>query len=128
MIGDCVLGSLERILMNTQVSLPSHADVRIIPATVVDGLLIDTINPGLGCYPWDITPRQYLQFAAEELTAITSRSLINAIGHAKRAIHAHVDFLLYNCGRCQRDCNFPKKLQLLQDLGIIAPTLLNKYN
>jgi hypothetical protein len=100
----------------------------IIPPSVLDGLVLQDMEAGYGCYPWEITPRQYLEYARQELEAITPRSLINAIGHAKRAIHAHVDFLLHNCGRCLRDTNFPDKLRLLKDLGIIAPNLLTKYN
>ena len=83
---------------------------------------------GFVCYPWEVTPREYLQFASADLAEGQQRSRINAIGNAKRAIHSHVDFLLHNCGRCLRQANFPTKLQTLQKLGVVAPSLLNKYN
>src|SRR6266481_3644076 len=94
----------------------------------LDGMELAALDPGSACYPWEITPRDYLRFARDEIQSVNVRSLINAIGHAKRAIHAHVDFLLHNCGRCLTDTNFPAKLSLLKDLGIVAPEMLTKYN
>ena len=96
--------------------------------SVLKGLNLVQLNPGTTCYPWDITPLAYLEFAREEMTHDGSRSGINAVSHSKRAIHAHVDFLLHNCGRFLRDANFPTKLELLHRLGIVAPTILTKYN
>jgi len=94
----------------------------------LEGLTLVRLDPGFTCYPWDVTPTEYLAFAREELRQKDARSCINAISHAKRAIHAHVDFLLHNCGKCLRDAPFPAKLELLERLGIVAPSILGKYN
>ena len=96
--------------------------------TFLDGLTLVHHDPGFTCYPWDVTPTEYLAFAREELRHEDPRSCINVISHAKRAIHAQVDFLLYNCGRCLRSAAFPVKLELLELLGIVAPSILGKYN
>ena len=86
------------------------------------------LQQGEGCYPWPTTPLEYVRFAEQDIADGGRRGLVNAISNAKRAIHAHVDFLLHNCGRCLKRSNFPEKLSLLNRLGIIAPSLLEKYN
>jgi len=95
---------------------------------VLEKLELADLQMGFTCYPWETTPSEYLQFAREDMGSDCVRSRINAIGHAKRAIHSHVEFLLYNCGRCLRRSSFPEKLDLLRKLGIIAPSILTKYN
>jgi hypothetical protein len=96
--------------------------------SILKGLTLVRVGPGATCYPWDITPPEYLEYARQELKGNDGRSRINAIGHGKRAIHAHVDFLLHNCGRFLRKADFHIKLELLQRLGIVAPSILGKYN
>ncbi len=89
---------------------------------------VSELVPGESCYPWDTTPLEYLDFCEEELRENSVRTRINAVAHAKRAIHSHIDFLLHNCGRCLREADFPTKLDLLRRLGIVAPGILAKYN
>ena len=89
--------------------------------------LLET-HGGFSCYPWTVTPTEYLMYAHEDIEVESNRSGINAIGNAKRAIHSHVDFLLHNCGRCLKKSSFPEKLELLNKLSVISPRILNKYN
>ncbi|MGO9244255.1 MAG: hypothetical protein ACLP0A_11475 [Verrucomicrobiia bacterium] len=96
--------------------------------SILKGLTLVGVGSGATCYAGDITPPEYLEYARQELRGNDSRSRINAFGHGKRAIHAHVDFLLHNCGRFLRKADFPIKLELLQRLGIVAPSILGKYN
>ena len=95
---------------------------------ILDDLELVGDEPGFTCYPWPTTPTDYLAFAEVDLAENSRRSLINSISHAKRAIHAHVDFLLYNCRQYLRNAPFPQKIELLKRLGIVAPSLLIKYN
>lgn len=106
------------------------SDEQKMPSSeILNGMALVGIQPGAGCYPWEITPRQYLEYAARELASEAStRAAINAFSHAKKAIHAHVDFLLHNCGRCLRSESFPEKLERLRKIGVIAPEILVKYN
>ena len=74
--------------------------------SLITELLLTSRTPGRGCYPWDVTPREYIEFSQAEMEQPNQRSVINAFCHAKRAIHGHVDFLLHNCERCLRNDSF----------------------
>jgi len=60
------------------------------------------------------------------------KSWINALGNAKRAIECRIDTLLYNyCLHKKSEKEgwfFPKKIEVLRELGIAAPNILKKIN
>jgi hypothetical protein len=95
---------------------------------ILIGLNLLDSRPGETCYPWKINPRQFIDFAQKELGSSEPRAMINALSHAKRAIHAHVDFLLLNHGASMRGKPFPAKLEVLALFGVLTPALLNKHN
>jgi hypothetical protein len=96
---------------------------------LLDEFTVATYFGGERCYPWDLSPEDWLSAAEADLQDGESpRNLVNAVCNAKRAIHAQVDFLLFNC-RCYRDrASFPEKIRCLEQLGIVAPALLRNYN
>ncbi|MEU7939523.1 hypothetical protein [Microbispora bryophytorum] len=77
----------------------------------------------------DISAEQFHQFARESL-GTTERALIDSFGHSKRAIHALIDDLLHAYGLFVRNkqLNFPKKLQLLHEIGTLALSILRNLN
>ena len=80
--------------------------------------------------PWDITPDKYIKFAQDEIVAKDERSVINALSNAKRALACQVDSLLLAFGldaACEK-WSFPRKLERLEMIGIIAPSVLKKIN
>jgi hypothetical protein len=78
----------------------------------------------------EITPRQYLAFAREDIAESTSqRALINSLGHAKRAIHLQTDIVLTTFGfKDPGGLPFPRKLELCTSCGIVAPGILKRLN
>jgi len=60
------------------------------------------------------------------------KSRINALGNAKRAIECRIETLLYNyCLHKKSEKEgwfFPKKIEILRELGIAAPNILKKIN
>lgn len=78
----------------------------------------------------EITPRQYLTFAQEDINESTSqRALINSLGHAKRAIHLQTDIVLGAFGfKAPDELSFPRKLELCTSCGIVAPRILKRLN
>lgn len=57
---------------------------------------------------------------------------VNALSNIKRAIECRIDELLYNyCLHIKskkEEWNFPKKVEVLTNLGLIAPRILTKIN
>jgi hypothetical protein len=60
------------------------------------------------------------------------RQRVNALGNVKRAIECRVDVILYNyCLHKKSEkegWNFPEKVEVIQQLGIVAPRILKKIN
>lgn len=77
-----------------------------------------------------ISPRQYLEYAQEDLRQTESaRTLINALGHTKRAIHMQADIILTALQRKHLlDTSFPKKIEAFSQCGIVAPNVLRRLN
>lgn len=80
--------------------------------------------------PWDITPTEYLEFSQADITGTDKRSTINALSNAKRALECQLDSLLlaFGLGPLSRKWHVPKKLEVLKDIGIVAPRILAKIN
>ncbi|WP_341840499.1 hypothetical protein [Chitinophaga caseinilytica] len=81
---------------------------------------------------FDIQPYEFLRFAEQDLAAEYDHKLINALSNAKRALDSQVDTLLIGFDFYQQAKNktwsFPKKLEIIQKLGILAPRVLRKIN
>lgn len=81
---------------------------------------------------YEICAEDFLQFAKEDSEGMNLRSQVNALGNVKRAIECRVDSLLYNyCLHKKSEkegWNFPKKVEVIQQLGIVAPDILKKIN
>ncbi len=80
--------------------------------------------------PWDIRPSDYVQFAQEDAEGSDKRSIVNALSNAKRALECQIDPLMLALGleSIAKKLNIPKKLELLNDLKVIAPRVLRKVN
>ena len=82
--------------------------------------------------PYDTTmlPQHYLEFATDDLQDSSPRGRVNAFGNAKRALHFMIDSLLHQYGLFThyKRSNFPTKLRLLDDIGILPITLMKNLN
>ena len=85
---------------------------------IIDGG--DTLN-----YSFDITPNEFLQFSEKDFQGSDTRALINSLSNAKRAIDAQADVVL-NCLGIKADVLSKPRIQLLNDLGIVAPRIIKK--
>lgn len=81
---------------------------------------------------YEICAEDFLNFAIEDSKGQDLRSWVNALGNVKRAIECRVDSLLYNyCLHKKSEkerWDFPKKIEIIQQLGIVAPRILKKIN
>lgn len=82
--------------------------------------------------PFDITPKEYINFAEEDSKEKTARGCVNALSNAKRALDSQIDLLLVafisDDLAKKKNWNIPKKLSVLTELGIVAPRILTKFN
>jgi hypothetical protein len=78
----------------------------------------------------DVSPEQYLQFAAKDLEDESNHGAINALGNIKRALHQTVDSLLQGYGllALNRRLSFPRKLELIDAAGLFSLSILNTLN
>jgi hypothetical protein len=72
----------------------------------------------------------YLEFAIADLAEGSTRGLVNAFSNVKRALHLEVDCLLQQYGLFLHygHGNFPSKLQILDELGLLPITILSNLN
>jgi hypothetical protein len=77
-----------------------------------------------------MSPSAYVEFAIEDLASGGARGLINALGNVKRAIHLLIDALLNQYGLFVhfRTANFPAKLQLLDEIGLLPIGIMTNLN
>ena len=81
---------------------------------------------------FEIGANHFRDFAIEDSKIDSVYHRVNALSNVKRAIDCRIDELLY--GLClhikseSEKWNFPKKIQVLGDLGILAPRILQKIN
>lgn len=92
-------------------------DVNRIYAQLDSGATLD--------HHFEISPEDFLAFAESDLAAASRQGLINALSNAKRAIDSQVDKVLSCFGLNSRH-NFPKKMETLREMGIVAPRIVNK--
>jgi hypothetical protein len=88
------------------------------------------IGPLQPPYKTNMTARDYLEFAIEDLASDTPRGLVNALGNAKRAFHLAIDGLLHQYGLFVhfRRTNFPEKVRLIDAIGMIPTGIMANLN
>lgn len=82
--------------------------------------------------PFELSPRELLEFAEVDLANSYDHHLLNALSNAKRAISCQVDnllclMLLLEVSQ-KENWRFPRKIEILNQLGIISPQILLKVN
>lgn len=112
------------LIMNTEAYCPTVLEIiaAIRGGAEVDDVLRDTLQ-----LPWEIAPAEYIQFAQQDLDDTGRRGTVNALGNAKRALECQLDSLLLALG-LPKGRNVPKKLEILNQIGFIAPRILSKIN
>lgn len=82
--------------------------------------------------PFEVSAYEFLRFAKSETYQRTTKSVVNALSNAKRAIECQIDTLLYVFGHYElaqkEKWSFPKKMEFLESIGIISPNILNQIN
>ncbi len=78
----------------------------------------------------DHSAEEFLDFARKDLLQGAPRGLVNALGNAKRAFHYQSERLLYRYGLRSAFAkeDFPRKVALLEEVGILSGTLLRAFN
>jgi hypothetical protein len=95
--------------------------------------LVVTMQPGNHKLPeFDLYARDYLRFAEMELDRNDESSLINCVGHLKRAIDCQLDVFLhvYGLDKVFRKNNlkFDKKLDFLREIRVFSSRSLSRLN
>lgn len=82
--------------------------------------------------PSKLTPSDFLSFAEKDLESEKGRAAINCLSNVKRALDCQLDWLLFAFGMLEqakkKQWNFPRKIEWLKELDIIAPRILEKIN
>jgi hypothetical protein len=81
----------------------------------------------------NISPRVYFNFAQADLQEkSTSRSRVNALSNAKRALHYQVDIISNALGiehlGTKKRLDFPQKLDFCKDCGVSSPRIIRRLN
>jgi hypothetical protein len=107
---------------------------RIIPLNEFLGLMASAKDrfevelegmTGLDCSEFDIEANEFIQFAEKDLEEGTEQGLVNALSNAKRAIDCQIDTVL-GCFGLRSRRNFPEKIKVLSELGIVTPRIVKK--
>ena len=81
---------------------------------------------------FDISPQEFINYAELDLSSNYDHNIVNALSNAKRALDSQLDTLLVCLGYYgisqKKYWSFPKKIDLINELGIIAPRVLRKIN
>jgi uncharacterized protein YutE (UPF0331/DUF86 family) len=81
---------------------------------------------------FDLQSTDFLDFAQIDLRMDDVHHLINCLSNVKRAIECQIDSILIGLGLFEKSTkekwNFPKKIEVLNELGIISPRILIKIN
>jgi hypothetical protein len=82
--------------------------------------------------PWELSADDYLKFAQRDFEEESTRGDVNAMGNAKRALHARIDAILFTTGFWERAqskrWNFDSKAELLAEIYVVAPGVLRRVN
>lgn len=82
--------------------------------------------------PFEITPKQSLEYAERAIEEGIRAGYINALSNIKRAIDCQLDLLLCPLGQYKKakkeNWKFPKKIEFIRSIGLVAPGILTKIN
>lgn len=82
--------------------------------------------------PFELTAKNFLDFANDDLKDKSLRETINALGNIKRSIDCLFDSLLFAVDFLEDSkrerWSFPEKMSFLGEIGIIAPYILSRIN
>ncbi len=78
-------------------------------------------------FEFEIEPEEFIEFAELDFQKNDKASLVNALSNAKRAIHCATDKII-GIFALKTKKDFTSKLELLQDIGVIAPRIISKVN
>lgn len=82
--------------------------------------------------PFAVSPEEYLSYAEKDLAIGDKQHLIGALSNAKRSLDCQVELLLMGLRlhtKAKRErMSVPSKLTLINQIGIVAPRILNKLN
>ncbi|MDD4448331.1 MAG: hypothetical protein PHN61_11725 [Methanothrix sp.] len=90
-----------------------------------------TLSVGPLPCPYNITDSNiFLNFAIEDRKSEDLKGLVNSFGNMKKALHLRIDTLLQQYGLLYhyRKSNFPAKLDLLDNIGILPTTIARNLN
>ncbi|MDY0384728.1 hypothetical protein [Trichlorobacter sp.] len=74
---------------------------------------------------FDLSPEDFIRFAELDLAQDDERSLVNALGNAKRAIDCRTDIIISALKLSPKRLKL-SKLSILKEIGALAPRILNK--
>ncbi len=78
---------------------------------------------------FDISPEEFICFAKTDIVQGDKRGLVDAMSNAKRAIECQTDTTLDSLAGVElKRRNLPHKLQLLKEMGVVAPGILTRVN
>src|ERR1051325_7929482 len=89
-------------------------------------LRVDTDGDMSLDHEFDIDAEEFLKFAELDIEGGDERAFVNALSNSKRAIDCQVDKILYCLSLNTKRQNFPSKIELLKEIGIVAPRILRK--
>ena len=82
--------------------------------------------------PFEITPKQFLEYAEKAIEEGGNAGYINALSNIKRAIDCQLDLLGYILGQFRKakkeNWKFPRKIEFMRSTGLVAPEVLTKIN
>jgi hypothetical protein len=78
-------------------------------------------------FPFETTGDNFLNYAERDLERNDIAGNINALTNAKRAIDCQVEALIKVLG-LKKEQSFPRKLERIKEIGLVAPRILTKVN
>jgi len=82
--------------------------------------------------PFELTSKDFLDFASEDLKGQSIRNTVNALSNIKRSIDCLFDSLLFAVDFLEDSkrerWTFPAKMTFLSEIGIITPYILGRIN
>ncbi len=105
------------------------ADKKLTPKLFLDLAIENEFRPFEYPDAFKLYPEIYLLSAEKDLNEKSSHGDLNSVFNSKKAVHCQIDMILWNLGFFEfHKSNFPRKLQILDDCGVIAPGILSKLN
>lgn len=108
---------------------PEPIDPQKIDTSTAEVLSVDTEEVE---NPFELTSKDFLDFACDDLKGTSTRDTVNALGNIKRSIDCLFDSLLFTVGFLEDSkrgrWGFPEKVNFLGEIGIITPYILRRIN